>query len=327
MKKVVAILSAAMMVTVAGCGAKGNEQGTDNAENASSERKGAVTEYMGNDFCEEIPSVYYNLIDEAPIIDHMNFTGILRDISSRTEFTTPQDEKAAILLENLENKVGEPTFFGYNNSRLFQYPMYSTAFDNVCVGFQCVDLGPCLLDFVIVPVEYEENDGGGETVWTPDGDVIKYYSGRFDLTSYENFALEDLQVVYGKNMISAEMLHNDYSGMTYAQIAEELGSTGFLNAIEIREKDEDSFGTTTILASWYCAEEDAMLSLQVKYTMTDIESKESYKEYYAEYEEVEDSVQHVMFHEKTAMSVEDRCNFNPLEGRKAGEHTWEMNVR
>lgn len=304
MKRVAALLSVVMMATVIGCGAKGVE-----SEEVVEKNK-AVTEYTGSEFNDLIPSTYYNLMDQSPMINHTNFVELEREISSREDYSYNTLEAS---MEVMTDIYGEPTIIQPSKLLVGEgHALYSTAFGNVCVILNYRDLGTQqLVGYAVSPAEYQA---------TPDelieavsvSEELRRRVGYFRKKSYDEFSMENLKTAYGASVINTDALYKDYSGMTYSQIAEELGSTGFLNSMVlcVDNNKVDIGDPATIVATWYCPEEDSLLTVEISYTVKDIANWPN--DYYAEYRAVEDVVQNKMFYEKETVTVVTRTEFDAI---------------
>ncbi len=310
-KILLTILCLTMTFSAVGCGSNAIEWGGSDARDkrlngssstADSEQTGSPstadneqtgsspTTYKGSEYCEEIPSGYYNLIDNAPIISHTDFADTLAEV-----YDGIKDDYSInaldVLYDIVRKKYDEPIAY---STGMFSTrgAIYSTVFGNICVVItSTTDYDGGDLEYAIVNYDYSSISG-------PSGNADDL-AGYSESKSYATVDSSSMEKMYGKNMISSDDLNKDYSGLTYSQIADELGSAGLLSLCEVCGKGYDN----RLVATWYCPEEDSILVTVVEY---DLEKKDSH----ADFTQVTDLGQDITFYEKTSVYTEKREEFN-----------------
>ncbi len=233
------MLCTSMMVALIGCGA--NDIADDesleafedmlNNELSGQDVVGNPTEYKGNEFCDEISEAYYNVIDNAPLIDHMSCAYAMRDMVNADCYSMDILETRELQKNIMKRYFGEPTAYYMNLTN--ECSVYSTAMNNV--GITVYDTGVNFI-YKIMP-------------WT----FVDVYSEGFNIVDQA-----DIEKMHQKNIITKEQLYADYSDMSYEELANELGSEGLLLAVKLWNDSTDK-QVPSCEISWYCPEEDKLL--------------------------------------------------------------------
>lgn len=268
-----------------------NDSDGNNSKGSNGGKSSSPTAYSGSDYCEEIPVVYYNLIDNAPIISHTDFVDTLNKV-----YDEIKDDYSIyaidIFYDIANNAYGEPTYFATRGFGPVG-ALYSTSFDKVCIFLttNSVYNGGDVV-FAITPVDYSKITG-------PSGDTDDV-SGTFTSTSFYDVSPSTTESMFGHNIISSDALHGDYSGLTYSEIADALGSEGLLTEFELFGKGYDN----KLVAAWYCPEEDSVLVLVIDYDLKP-------SDYNTDYTPIDETEQNRTFYEKTTVYTESRESFSP----------------
>ena len=261
-----------------------------------------IAKYKGSDYVDTIPSDYYNLIGEAPMINHMELLDLEKNYVRNLEkgYIDPD----ATLMACTE-KFGEPILVP-SSYGMVEGCEYSTKYDYVFISFRGVSSVDCI-EYDIQSYDYDfdeyipdkDKDFDAFIQWTYSDEVKGTgFWIKQDLNSvYE----EDYKAMHGKNIISAKELQDDYSNMTYAEIANKLGSTGLLEYFMHYSYNKSG----EMAVTWYCPEEDSVLVVLTNYVMEEDNA--------TTHEKVSDLAKKADYYEITKCEVVSRDNIHDFK--------------
>lgn len=237
----VVVIAAIIIAVVLSSGSDAGSSGNNDSNNNSSDSKSGktLTEYSGQIYDElGLATSFYNVIDAIPTID----TRILKG-------------------EHSQQAPGEGKW------------LFSAEFE-ADYGQYCTDIGNYFEAKWVVATDYSSSDGFDVYL---SGDGIRgeddFQSGAspailtvftvnvggeyIDVSEYkDSFSSSFLSSLFSNSAIDSTELNDDYSGMTYKEVADKLGSIGFLTHLSYFYQWE------SIRIAWYCSDEDKLLSIK-----------------------------------------------------------------
>jgi len=223
-----------------------------------------VAKYTGSEFTDAIPSDYYNLIDAAPMINHVDFLDIEKQFLRTMDKGYLGDEATVMVCTE---KYGKPTLVP-SSYGMVESCEYSTKFDYVFIALKGIpysdgfEYGLNVFDYTFKEaIPDPDKDLDAFIQWTYSDEVKG--TGLWNPLGFDSVYEDDYEKMHGANIITKKELYADYSNMTYAEIANKLGSTGLLNYFQ-HFSDNGK-----IAATWYCPEADSVLAVMLNYELGD----------------------------------------------------------
>lgn len=245
------VLIAVIIIVVVLSSKKDKESsGNNSSSNSSGSKSGkSLTEYSGQVYDElGLATAFYNVIDAIPTID----TRVLKG-------------------EHSPQAPGEGKW------------LFSAEFE-ADYGQYCTDIGNYFEAEWVVATDYSSSDGfdvylRGDGIRGEDDfqsntspSMLTVFSINVGdgIDQYKNYSLNTLSSMFGNNIISSQELNDNYSGMTYTEVVNKLGSIGFLTHLSYY------FQWESIHIAWYCPDENAFLQIRFNPITEEVEETKIY---------------------------------------------------